>query len=488
MSLPMVIQGGMGVAVSDWRLARAVSQLGQLGVVSGTGLDNVLARRLQSGDPDGAVRGALEQFPVPGIARRIRDTYFIPGGKAADAPFKPVPMYRLRPSTELLELTVVANFVEVFLAKAGHTGLIGINLMEKLQLPNLPSLYGAMLAGVDYVLMGAGIPREIPGALDLLAEHQPAALKLHTEGPVVGEPPQIVFDPRQVMGDVLPPLQRPLFLAIVSSVTLAMALARKGTGKVNGFIVEAPTAGGHNAPPRGELQLSERGEPIYGARDAVDPAKMRELGLPFWMAGSSADPLRVQEALDCGAQGVQVGTAFALCRESGLAPALKAELLAGARDGASGIFTDPYASPTGFPFKVAQLDGTLSAADTYAARPRNCDLGYLRTLYQNPDGSFGFRCPAEPVDTFMKKGGTVDETVGRKCLCNGLMSNVGLAQRQRSGYQELPLVTAGDDLGVVGRILAPGADEYAAADVVRYLLTLPDGSPVGSARGATVEA
>ena len=45
--LPKIIQGGMGVGVSSWRLARAVSALGQLGVVSGTALDQVLARRLQ---------------------------------------------------------------------------------------------------------------------------------------------------------------------------------------------------------------------------------------------------------------------------------------------------------------------------------------------------------------------------------------------------------------------------------------------------------
>ena len=36
----------MGAGVSNWRLAQAVAKLGQLGVVSGTALDLVLARRL----------------------------------------------------------------------------------------------------------------------------------------------------------------------------------------------------------------------------------------------------------------------------------------------------------------------------------------------------------------------------------------------------------------------------------------------------------
>ena len=71
MSLPIIIQGGMGVGVSNWTLARAVSKQGQLGVVSGTLLAVVLSRRLQLGDPDGHMRRALDRFPVPGVAERI---------------------------------------------------------------------------------------------------------------------------------------------------------------------------------------------------------------------------------------------------------------------------------------------------------------------------------------------------------------------------------------------------------------------------------
>jgi len=59
MSQPLIIQGGMGAGVSNWHLARSVSKLSQLGVVSGTALDVILARRLQQGDPDGDIRRAL---------------------------------------------------------------------------------------------------------------------------------------------------------------------------------------------------------------------------------------------------------------------------------------------------------------------------------------------------------------------------------------------------------------------------------------------
>ena len=89
---PWLIQGGMGIAVSDWRLARAVARTGQMGVVSGTALDTVLARRLQLGDPDGDLRRGLDALPLPGAAERILERYFVAGGKDPDAPFVKTPM------------------------------------------------------------------------------------------------------------------------------------------------------------------------------------------------------------------------------------------------------------------------------------------------------------------------------------------------------------------------------------------------------------
>ena len=169
MTPPIIIQGGMGVGVSNWILARAVSLHGQLGVVSGTFLPVVLARRLQQGDPGGHMRRALDAFPLPAVAARVMAAYFVHEGLPPRTPFKLTPMPALPFSKALSELTVAANFVEVFLAKEEHSGQVGLNLLEKIQIPTLASLYGAMLAGVDYVLMGAGIPRTIPGMLDKLA-------------------------------------------------------------------------------------------------------------------------------------------------------------------------------------------------------------------------------------------------------------------------------------------------------------------------------
>src|SRR5271157_1379766 len=114
--LPTIIQGGMGAGVSSWRLARAVSRLGQLGVVSGTALDLILSRRLQDGDPGGHMRRGLDQFPIPEMAQRIWDKYYVPGGKPERAPYKLLPSHAKNAPPELRELYVVANFVEVILA------------------------------------------------------------------------------------------------------------------------------------------------------------------------------------------------------------------------------------------------------------------------------------------------------------------------------------------------------------------------------------
>ena len=460
----------MGIAVSNWRLAQAVSRCGQLGVVSGTALDQVFARRLQDGDPGGHMRRGVDHFPFPEMAKRIWDTWYIPGGKPATQPYKRPASATKDGPRDVRELCIVANFVEVFLAREGHRNSVGINYLEKIQLPLLASIYGSMLAGVSYVLIGAGIPLKIPGVLDALSVHQPASYPLPVTGAQDGDDTTMNFDPREYMECDLPALRRPDFLAIIASNTLAITMVRKANGKVNGFIVEGPTAGGHNAPPRGKPVFNEAGEPVYGERDVVDLAKLRELDLPFWLAGGYGRPERVREALEAGAAGVQVGTAFAFCSESGLTREYKNQVLQGVAAGNARVLTDPIASPTNFPFKVVRLEGSVTEADVYAGRPRICDLGYLREAYRNTSGAIGYRCAAEPVTVYKSKGGKAENTVGRKCLCNALMANIGLPQL-RNKYVEKGLITSGDDVSELAPFLPAEGLVYTASDVVDRLMS-----------------
>ena len=466
---PTIIQGGMGVGISNWVLANAVARAGHLGVVSGTVVDHVMIRRLSDGDEGGHIRRAMESFPFPEVVTQVLERYFNPDGRAEDEPYPSMPMFRQKMKKARLQLTALANFVEVTLAKEGHDGQVGVNLLTKVQMPNLASLYGAMLADVDYVLMGAGIPREIPGVLDNFSRNEKASIRFDVSESEAYDCEYLEYDPVEQWDGPLPALRRPKFLAIIASNSLATMLARKSTGRVDGFIIEAPSAGGHNAPPRGERRLNEKGEPLYGERDEVDFEKIGKIGLPFWLAGGAGRKGRLQEALGLGATGIQVGTLFAYCDESGTAESLRRRVIRQSLAGHVDIKTDGRASPTGFPFKVVELDHSLSEEETYEERTRVCDLGYLRIAYRTEKGRIDYRCPSEPVDTYIKKGGSREDTVGRKCLCNALMANLDRGQLRNGGETEKPLLTSGDDLEILGQFL-DGRTSYTAADVLDYLL------------------
>ncbi|MEN9923863.1 MAG: hypothetical protein RIS09_1377, partial [Actinomycetota bacterium] len=393
----------MGVAVSSYQLAKAVSMAGELGVVSGTGLDQVIARRLQSGDETGDVRRALAAFPDQRIAQDILKKYFREDGRTTNPTFRPTAKLSLEPNLATWELVIASAFVETWLAKENHSGLIGINLLEKIQLSTLGTLYGAMLAGVDAVLMGAGIPTEIPKVLNLLSRHETASLNIDVAGATIKY--QMTLDPSLFTFKASGPLHRPFFFAIVTNHVLAMYLSKDEITRPDGFVVERPDAGGHNAPPRGKVEYNAEGEPIYGPRDDVDYEKLQAVGLPFWMAGGYSTPEKVQEAHEVGACGVQIGSLFALSNESGILRHLKDQLLNNLLDAVLKVKTDAQASPTGFPFKVAGIHETVAEEEVFRARPRLCDMGYLRTAFEREPGSLGYRCAAEPIDAYVSKGG-----------------------------------------------------------------------------------
>lgn len=461
---PEIIQGGMGIAVSDYRLARVTAELGCLGVVSSTGIDTVLIRKLALGDASGDVRRALERFPWPDVAERVLSKYFIPGGKAAGQPFKLLKMPNANFSDERARLIVLANFVEVTLAKE-RGGRVGVNFLEKIQTPILPSLLGALLARVDAVVFGAGIPFGIPEAMRRLTCWEPAELRLALEGARTEAVPPLRLDPAALFGKAPFPLPRPKFFAIVSSHVLAKVLHKKTNAAVDAFVVEDYRAGGHNAPPR---KVADRAHPEFGPLDEPDLAEMKALGVPFWVAGCRASKEALAQAKRAGAHGVQLGTVFAFCDESAIQPHLKQDVLKHARERRLRVVTDFEASPTGYPFKRVERDDHPDELQALRARERVCDLGYLRRAFVAEDGSIGYRCPGEPIDTYLAKGGDLADTANKLCLCNQLFATIGLGQSRASGA-ELPLLTAGYDLTEIVQLLPPGATRYSARDVVTFV-------------------
>ena len=462
--LPALIQGGMGAAVSNWVLAKEVAETGHMGVVSGTALDTVVARRLQNGDPGGHMRQALEAFPYPEVTEKLLKTWYLPEGRNGK-PYRPMKRISLKSNVEHDQLVVAANFVEVWLAKQAGTGKVGINFLEKLQTATPAALYGAMLAGVDAILMGAGIPREIPQLVRDFAQGKPGTLTVDCDRPPGVAAPTLTFDPIEAFGKN-PELQKAKFLAIVTAEVLANYLVRDEITKPDGFIVEHWMAGGHNAPPR-KKQDTPHG---FGPLDEVNFEKMQKVGLPFWLAGGRANPEAVREAFALGAEGVQVGSLFALSKDSGLLPKYREQMLQAAREKNLNVRTDHRASPTGFPFKVVEIEGTVGMKDTYKARPRLCDLGYLRSHTITPEGKTISKCAAEPDAPYLKKGGKEEDLDKRICLCNGLMASIGLGQERPDGYKEAPLLTLGATTIDIEKMLEIFPEGWTAKQVVKQLL------------------
>ena len=133
------------------------------------------------------------------------------------------------------------------------------------------------------------------------------------------------------------------------------------------------------------------------------------------------------------------------------------------------------------------MPGTLSEAKSLPPRERLCDLGFLRHGYRKADGTVGYRCPAEPVEEYVRKGGTLEETLGRECVCNGLVTTIGLPQVEDGRVTSLPLLTAGNEIVNVCRFLKPGRASYTAAEVIEQLLT-PVEKPVAPAMNSVTNS
>ena len=482
-----IIQAGMGAGVSDYNLARESSITGNgkvLGVVSGVALNEIMVRRLQNGDSTGKIRYALSKFPDQDTAKEIINKYFILGGKPSEKRYhsSPFPVFNqdkdrvLTLNRDLEKLIVAANFVEVFLAKEGHDNPVGINYLYKIEWPFLPSVYGAMLAGVNATLVGAGFPCRFSKVLDGFSTGESATIQIP-----VGETDEtycIKFDPKNIFNNC-PELSRPFFIGIEGN-----HLGAKAVPDADGHVYEREIGGGHSAPCRSG-ELTPRGEPKYGEKDAMDLDKLKRtldknelvngFRQAFWFAGGYANKL--EEAKRLGAVGVQVGSLFEWCRQSGLTQELRErgidvimdETLDEVVDGRivyRAVFKDPRVSTSGFPFNVLQLPRTLSEREIYNARTRGCELGYLAELYLNKDDNrVHLRCPGERIENYIRKGGKIEDTVGRGCLCSSLVTDLGLGSPG-----EMPLITQGSDLSAIRATIKHNGRDYGVKEAIDYIL------------------
>jgi nitronate monooxygenase len=460
-NLRQIRQGGMGVYIGTPFLAKSVALHGGYGTVSGALADQVLVRALQLGDIGGHFRRALNAFPNQRISNMVLEECYLPYGKTGN--IKIAPKMKFNPKDTSIALVVCANFALVWLAKEGHDNPIAINYLEKVQMPIVYALVGAMLAGVDCVTMGAGIPKQVPGLLDAIARGDN---NLHYNVDVIDCEHKTIaqyFDTEKFFGEKLPPLKRPDFIPIVSSHILAQSLLK--SGGIQGFVVETDVAGGHNAPPRGNLKLNEKGEPIYSEKDKPNLVEFKKLGLPFWVGGGYASKEALAEALSEGAAGVQLGSIFALCSESGMRNEVRTQVIGQLYYDEGEVYTDPKASPTGFPFKTVDVDDSVAKLRLIRNRKSLCDLGALVKPCLTKNGLM-YRCSAEPLSAFTAKGGSDHNADGAICLCNGLLNNSIL------GLENDPaVVTLSSDteflIDIINR--RGGKFSYSVLDIMYYM-------------------
>lgn len=519
----------MGAYVSGPDLVQAVRGAGEklgvdtLGVLSGTGLPSVLVKKLQDNDPD--FTRAIKAFPVPEIAQQILSRYKPRTPKMIERR-----LYKLAPEPAILfgnneeekdwykQLVMVASFTGVYLSLEGHSDKIGINLLEKIQDAHPEEIYGAMLAAAVrekedaraesrpeknrlVLIMGAGIPDQIPDLLDKLVKSEPASYRVALESSAgsrdkstdekindqAGDPSEeerkedklpnfvdVPFDP----GKYIPPeirgglkLMRPEFYPIVANSILAEHLMRKTGGRIDGFIGEKYTAGGHNAKARSK-KFTGDGEPLYTEKD--DPTEERNmkkilaLGVPYYPAGGKADKL--EDILAQGGAGIQAGSIFALSDESEYSGKYKLEVLKKIRDGNLEVKADPDISPSGYTFEVVQMEGTMSDLNLRNEQERKCWYGYLAERYRKEDGSIGSRCPAEPVEDYVEKGGDIENTLNKACLCSILLAAVGMSRYP----EDIPVYTLGKEVDAIKELIEKTSVNgevvvYKAEDAVRYI-------------------
>jgi len=245
-----VVQGGMGVGVSAHRLAGSVASLGAVGTISSVDL-----RRHH-----------------PDLMERTHE--LLPGEAATQA---------AKVAINAANLEALEREIRAARQVAGGRGLLAVNVMRAVA-EYAPSVTRALECGIDAVVVGAGLPLDLP---DLAQDHPKA-----------------------------------LLVPILSDARGVQLLVRKWERKKrlpDAIVIEHPRlAGGH----LGAARIADLDDPRFDFDNVIPQtlAFLRSAGIdkhiPLIAAGgirSHADIARLQAL---GAAAVQLGTPFAVTLES----------------------------------------------------------------------------------------------------------------------------------------------------------------------------
>lgn len=349
-----IIQGGMGVGVSLHPLASAVAQEGGIGIVSSACIDRLVSKRL---------------------------------GRSFNA--------------------YEAAYEEISCAKASG-GLAGINVMGALVRDYEASVKGALDAGADFIISGAGLPLNLPA--------------------------------------IQPPKDTAL-IPIVSSARALELICKKWerlSYRPDAVVLEGPLAGGHLGFKMDEIELdSNRLENLF---PPVKEIAMKYGGFPVFVAGGIYTHEDILRFLKMGADGVQMGTRFLATEESSATPEYKQAVI-NVREEDITVAHKP-GSPCGLPFRVIK-QSPMYVSTLKRLRPPKCDKGYV--LLKDKEGRFTV-CPAK------------ESNENHFCICNGLLSSAGY-----NPEKEEPLYTVGTNAYRIDKIVSVKALMDELTDRVRTL-------------------
>jgi nitronate monooxygenase len=333
-----IVQGGMGVGVSLHPLASAVAKEGGLGIVSSACLDRLVSKR----------------------TGRKMNSY-------------------------------EAAYEEVSLAKA-NGGNAGINIMCALGRDYEDSVRGALDAGADVIISGAGLPLSLPA---------------------------------------IQPSRDTALIPIVSSSRALDLICRKWErlgARPDAVVLEGPLAGGHLGFRIDQVDLEDNR--LENLLPPVKEMAQRYGDIPVIVAGGIYTHEDIVRFLAMGADGVQMGTRFLATEESSASEPYKNAVIH-SREEDILVAHDP-GSPCGLPFRIIKQSPMYESAVARTRKPK-CDKGYV--LLKDADGKYT-KCPAKSSNEH------------HFCICNGLLSSAGY-----NPDREEPLYTVGTNAHRVKEIV-----------------------------------
>ena len=334
-----IIQGGMGVGVSLHPLAKAVAQEGGVGIVSSACVDRIVSKR--TGKKMNIYESVYEEISLSKI-------------------------------------------------KGGFTG---INIMAALGRDYIASVKGALDAGADVIISGAGLPLNLPA------------------------------------------IQAPKDTALVPIVSSARALDiickkwEKLGYRPDAVVLEGPLAGGHLGFRIDQVDLD-----CNKLENLLPPVKdmAKKFGdIPVIVAGGIYTHDDIVRFMDMGADGVQMGTRFLATNESSASEAYKQAVVRAKEEDI--IVAHRPGSPCGLPFRVIK-QSPMYVSSLQRKRTPKCDKGYV--LMKDAEGQYTV-CPAK------------EDNENYFCICNGLLSSAGY-----NPDKEESLYTVGTNASRVEKIVS----------------------------------